>query len=799
MPQQKTKTDSNGGNKVGMAKMSEERLANLSESSQSLSEQKNKTAKTFTTAPDLVCLSHLRWNFVFQRPQHLLSRCAQGRRVFFIEEPILSANPVGRLDISSHESGVLVIVPHLNEALSIEEVAAAQKLLIDGLFAQYQIEQYICWYYTPMALAFTGHLQPLAIVYDCMDELSAFLGASPTLKNNEAELFCRADLVFTGGQSLYEAKRDRHPNVYAFPSSVDVPHFAQARNITQEPADQATIPHPRLGFYGVIDERMDLELLAGIAAARPDWHLVMIGPVVKIDSAVLPQGENIHYLGSKDYQELPNYLAGWDVALLPFARNESTRFISPTKTPEYLAAGKPVVSTSIRDVVRPYGQENLVEIADSVSDFVAAAEKVIQEDLTASGWRSRVDSFLEQISWDRSWAAMVQLIESSLATREPDKTQSPTIEPPSIVTREYLFDYLIVGAGFSGSVLAERLATQLGKKVLIVDKRSHIGGNAYDHYDNAGILVHKYGPHIFHTNSREVFEYLSQFTQWRSYQHRVLASVDGQLVPIPINLDTINKLYGLSLNSFQVEEFFASVAEPKEQILTSEDVVVSKVGRELYEKFFRNYTRKQWGLDPSELDRSVTARVPTRTNRDDRYFTDTYQAMPLHGYTRMFENMLSHPNIKIMLNTDYREIEKAIPCRETIYSGPVDEFFDFRYGKLPYRSLDFKHETLNIAVHQSAPVINYPNEQLYTRVTEFKYLTGQEHNKTSIVYEFPREEGDPYYPVPRSENAEIYKKYKALADATANVHFVGRLATYKYYNMDQVVAQALTVYKQVKK
>ncbi|MBW4665569.1 MAG: UDP-galactopyranose mutase [Chroococcus sp. CMT-3BRIN-NPC107] len=796
MPRQNTKMDNNGSN-IGTAKMREDSLATISESSQSLSEQKNQAAKTFTTAPDLVCLSHLRWNFVFQRPQHLLSRCVQGRRVFFIEEPILSNDPVGRLDISSHESGVLVIVPHLDEALSIEDITAAQKLLIDELFAQYQIEQYICWYYTPMALGFTEHLQPLAIVYDCMDELSAFLGASPTLKNNEAELFRRADLVFTGGQSLYEAKRDRHPNVYSFPSSVDVPHFAQARNITQEPADQAHIPHPRLGFYGVIDERMDLELLAGVAAARPDWHLVMIGPVVKIDSAMLPQGENIHYLGSKDYQELPNYLAGWDVAMLPFARNDSTRFISPTKTPEYLAAGKPVVSTSIRDVVRPYGQENLVQIADSVSEFVAAADKVMQEDLAASGWRSRVDTFLEQISWDRSWAAMMQLIESSLATREPDKTQSPTIEPPSIVTKEYLFDYLIVGAGFSGSVLAERLATQLGKKVLIVDKRSHIGGNAYDHYDNAGILVHKYGPHIFHTNSREVFEYLSQFTQWRSYEHRVLASVDGQLVPIPINLDTINKLYGLSLNSFQVEEFFASVAEPKEQILTSEDVVVSKVGKELYEKFFRNYTRKQWGLDPSELDRSVTARVPTRTNRDDRYFTDTYQAMPLYGYTRMFENMLSHPNIKIMLNTDYREIAKAIPCRETIYSGPVDEFFDFRYGKLPYRSLDFKHETLNTAVHQSAPVINYPNEQLYTRVTEFKYLTGQEHNKTSIVYEFPRAEGDPYYPVPRPENAEIYKKYKALADATANVHFVGRLATYKYYNMDQVVAQALTVYKQV--
>jgi len=359
-----------------------------------------------------------------------------------------------------------------------------------------------------------------------------------------------------------------------------------------------------------------------------------------------------------------------------------------------------------------------------------------------------------------------------------------------------MFDYLIVGAGFAGSVLAERLASK-GKKVLICDKRPHIGGNAYDHYNDSGVLVHKYGPHIFHTNSREVFEYLSRFTGWRSYQHRVLASVDGMLVPIPINLDTINKLYGLNLTSFQVEEFFASVAEPREQVRTSEDVVISKVGRELYEKFFRNYTRKQWGLDPSELDASVTARVPTRTNRDDRYFTDTYQAMPLHGYTRMFENMLDHSNIKIMLNCDYRDVERLIPYREMVYTGPVDAFFDYRYGKLPYRSLEFKHETHNQEVFQSAPVVNYPNEQLYTRITEFKYLTGQDHKQTSIVYEFPRAEGDPYYPVPRRENAEIYAKYRTLADSTPSVYFVGRLATYKYYNMDQIVAQALSVFKKI--
>lgn len=360
-----------------------------------------------------------------------------------------------------------------------------------------------------------------------------------------------------------------------------------------------------------------------------------------------------------------------------------------------------------------------------------------------------------------------------------------------------MFDYLIVGAGFAGSVIAERLATQAGKKVLIIDTRNHIGGNAYDRYDDHGILVHKYGPHIFHTNSREVFEYLSHFTEWRPYEHRVLASVDGQNLPIPINLDTVNRLYGLNLTSFEVADFFAKVAEPKEYIRTSEDVVVSKIGRELYEKFFRNYSRKQWGIDPSELDKSVIARVPTRTNRDDRYFTDSYQAMPLHGYTRMFEKMLSHPNIKVMLNTDYREIENIIPYSQMIYTGPVDSYFNYCYGKLPYRSLEFKHVTINTPVFQPAPVVNFPNEHLYTRCTEFKYLTGQEHLKTSIVYEYPRAEGDPYYPVPRPENAEIYKKYKALADSTPGVQFVGRLATYKYYNMDQVVAQALTTYNQI--
>jgi UDP-galactopyranose mutase len=357
-----------------------------------------------------------------------------------------------------------------------------------------------------------------------------------------------------------------------------------------------------------------------------------------------------------------------------------------------------------------------------------------------------------------------------------------------------MFDYLIVGAGFAGATLAERLASQCNKKILLVERRPHIGGNAYDYYNEAGLLIHKYGPHIFHTNAMRVFDYLSQFTEWRPYEHRVRASVDGQMVPIPINLDTINLLYGLSLSAFEVEDFFQKVAEPRQEIRTSEDVVVSQVGQELYRKFFRGYTRKQWGLDPSELDSSVISRVPIRTNRDDRYFTDTYQAMPLHGYTRMFERMLDRPNIKLMLNTDYREIQWFIPYRQMIYTGRIDDFFDRCHGTLPYRSLHFRHETIDAECYQETPVINYPNEHAYTRITEFKYLTGQKHSKSAIVYEYPRIEGEPYYPIPSSENALLYGKYQALAESTPGVYFVGRLATYKYYNMDQVTAQALALF-----
>ena len=363
-----------------------------------------------TNGIDLICFSHLRWDFVYQRPQHLLSRCARDRRVFFIEEPIFG-NSSMRLDVRETDTGVFVVVPHLPEGLRSEvAITAVMKEMISRLFLDQAIDDYVFWYYTPMALRFTSHFKPIASIYDCMDELSAFKGAHSELPLLERELFQNVDLVFTGGQTLYEAKRNQHRAVYAFPSSIDAAHFKKARTSRVDPADQSDIPHPRLGFFGVIDERFDRDLLDQIAQQRPDWQFVMIGPIVKIDPESLPRHANVHYLGSKKYDELPAYLAGWDIALLLFARNESTQFISPTKTPEYLAAGKPVISTSIRDVVRPYGELNLVQIADNAGDFVRAAEKILAKPHDDE-WLARVDAFIANLSWDKTWSQMSNLID----------------------------------------------------------------------------------------------------------------------------------------------------------------------------------------------------------------------------------------------------------------------------------------------------------------------------------------------------------------------------------------------------
>jgi UDP-galactopyranose mutase len=371
---------------------------------------------------DLVCLSHLRWNFVFQRPQHLMTRAARDRRVFFIEEPVFDAS-AGRqsVEIYSPVANVHVVVPHLAHPAATVIDGERQRMVVDELLRAFDVSDYVLWYWTPMSLGCTRHLRPRAIVFDCMDELSGFAGAPPALRQMERELIARADVMFTGGVSLYEAKRTLHPNVFPFPSSVDAPHFARARGIERDPVDQAAIPHPRIGFFGVIDERMDLGLLAGVADRRPDWHLVLLGPTCKIDPAALPARANIHYLGMKPYEQLPDYLAGWDAAMLPFARNDATRFISPTKTPEYLAAGCPVVSTSIRDVVRPYAELGLAHIADDPDAFVRATAAAMRED--AAVRQQKVEAVLAGNSWDSTWARMNTVI---CAACEPAATARET-------------------------------------------------------------------------------------------------------------------------------------------------------------------------------------------------------------------------------------------------------------------------------------------------------------------------------------------------------------------------------------
>jgi len=734
--------------------------------------------------PVLLCFCHLRWNFVYQRPQHIISRLAESMQVLLWEEPWFDATKCWA-QRSFSANGVEVITPHLIEVMDAVAVDAALKVLLDEQLARFT-EPLVRWYYTPMMLPFSRHLSAECTVYDCMDELAGFDFAPPELPELERELLRTADVVFTGGVSLYEHKRSVHPSVHPFPSSVDVAHFGRARERCEEPIDQAGLGANRLGFFGVIDERIDLDLIAAVADQRPDWTVVMVGPVVKIEPEKLPQRPNISYLGPKTYDELPLYASGWDVALMPFAINAATRFISPTKTPEYLAAGLPVVSTPITDVVRQYGTLQGVEIATTADQFVASCAKLLELGRSQTApWMVEADRLLSTLSWDKVVADMAGHIESHRAAKR-EKAAGAGVD----------FDYLVVGAGFAGSVMAERLASD-GSKVLVIDRRPHIAGNAFDHVDESGVLIHKYGPHIFHTNSQEIVDYLSRFTKWRPYEHRVLADVDGLQVPMPINRTTLNLLYELDLKTdAEAERYLAALAEPVADVRTSEDVVVSKVGRKLYETFFRCYTRKQWGMDPSELDKSVTSRVPTRTSTDDRYFTDTFQAMPAAGYTAMFERMLDHPGITVRLGVDYREVVDEVSFGHLVFTGPIDEYFDHRFGKLPYRSLEFRHVSLDQERFQSVATVNYPAEHVpFTRITEYKHLTGQKAPTTSITYEYPRAEGDPYYPVPRPENEALFKRYEALADAEPGVTFVGRLATYRYYNMDQVVGQALAAYR----
>jgi UDP-galactopyranose mutase len=744
----------------------------------------------------IVCLSHLRWDFVFQRPQQLMTRFRVDRPVYYVEEP-LPAPEGAEASMSLRacpDSSVMIGTPLIPAGLTGDPLTAVLKALLDDMLAAEDVRDPVLWYYTPMMLPMSRHISASAVVYDCMDELANFRFAPPGLRPLEQELIAHSDLMFTGGYSLFEAKQRLHPDIHPFPSSVDRSHFEQARVI---PA--GTGERPKLGFYGVVDERMDLDLIAAVADARPDWTLVMVGPVVKISEDDLPRRPNIEYAGARDYDVLPAALATWDVALMPFAINESTRFISPTKTPEYLAGGRPVVSTPIRDVERHYGDLSSVWIAGTPEAFIDACDAALAMARdTSSEWLAEIDTALAELSWDQTLLRMSAQLDRMLARRIPAHAPSRSPVRPASPSKPR-YDVLVVGAGFAGAVMAERLAADGNKRVLVIDRRAHIAGNAWDHLDAAGVMIHEYGPHIFHTNSVDVFAYLSRFTRWRPYEHRVLAQVGDALVPMPINRTTLNALYGINLKTDdEAAAFLASRAEPVEVVRTSEDVVVSAIGRELYETFFRGYTRKQWGLDPSELDKSVTSRVPTRTDTDDRYFTDAFQAMPLEGYTKMFERMLDHPNIEVRTGVEFRHVMAEVAYDHLVFTGPIDEYFGFRHGRLPYRSLKFRHETLDQPNAQPVATINFPDEATpYTRVTEYKHLTGQMHGSTSLTWEYPAAKGDPYYPIPRPENQALFKRYEALAAAEANVSFVGRLATYRYYNMDQVVGQALATYRKM--
>ena len=729
----------------------------------------------------IYCFSHLRWGGVFQRPQHLMSRFARTRPVFFIEEPVHGETQHLHMQPCPN-TGVVVCTPHLPHGAGDTALSA----MLDELLRANGPG--VAWYYTPAMRAWSSHVEWRALAYDIMDELSAFRFARTDLPELERRLIAESDVVFTGGRSLYEAKKHLHANIHCFPSGVDRAHFAKALAGLPDPADQAPVARPRLGYFGVIDERLDLDLIRAVAEARPDWQLVMVGPVVKVSEEELPRAANIHWMGGRDYKDLPAFLANWDVALMPFALNEATRFISPTKAPEYLAGGKPVVSTPVADVVSRYEGLEAVQVAGSAESFVAACERALRWSILPD--QAKVDTLLEAMSWDGIHAAMAALVHRAAARKG-------VAAPALRVVPSRQADYLVVGAVFAGSVMAERIAAA-GHRVLVVDRRQHIAGNAYDHEDAAGVLIHRFGPHIFHTNSDEVLAYLSRFTQWRPYEHRVLAEVEGQLLPMPINRTTLEKLFDVSLpDEAAAQSFLSSLAEPAGEIRTAKDFVISAVGKRLYELFFEGYTRKQWGLDPSQLDKSVTARVPTRTSTDDRYFTDKHQCMPLHGFTRMFENMLDHRNITAMVGVDFAEVPRS-EFGHVIYTGPVDAYFGHRYGALPYRSLRFEHETVNQEWVQPVATVNQPSAEVpFTRTTEFKHLTGQVHAKTSLCREYPTAEGEPYYPIPNPENAALFKRYEALADAEKGVTFLGRLGTYRYMNMDQVVGQALATAKRL--
>jgi UDP-galactopyranose mutase len=746
-------------------------------------------------ARTILCFSNLRWDGVLQRPQHLMTRLATSSRVIFWEAPRhIGPGVIATLEVRRcPDSGVTVMTPLLSSELRADVVRETLKRLLDAEVACLRgpVQR---WYYTPMMLPFSEHVAAECVVYDYMDRSVDFWHAPAELQALEQRLLDEADLVFTGGNSQDAARLAHHANLHHVPSGVDVAHFARARDEGEIPPDQADIPGPRFGFFGVIDERMDLDLIAALADARPDHALVMVGPIARIDPETLPRRANLHYLGRRGYAELPDYLRGWDVALVPFSMNAATRFISPSKIPGYLAAGRPVVTTPIAEVARTYGGLAGVWVADSTAAFIAACDGALAQSRDPARWQAQADRLLAEASWDRIFAQVQAVVAQAIDDRRQVRSASAAAPRSALPAR---YDVMVVGAGFAGAVMAERLARGSGKRVLVVDRRSHVGGNAFDRLDANGIRIHHYGPHVFHTNSREVVDYLSRFTKWRPFEHRVLADVEGKRVPMPVNRTTLNRLYDLDMQTDREASNF----------LAARAAQASADGPALHEQLVRDLRRKQWGVDPSELDPleldpaelHKAARAPIRTSTDDRYFTDSFQAMPSDGYTRMFERMLDHPNIDVLLDTDFEEARHAHPHAHLVFTGTIDGYFGHCYGVLPYRSAEIRHETIDREWFQEAPVVEYPGETVpYTRITEYKFLTGQVGPRTCISYELPKAQGEPYYPIPRAENRALFQRYEALAQASPDVTFVGRLASYRDYQMDQVVAQALASYRRMR-
>lgn len=738
----------------------------------------------------VICFSSARWDLAFQRTQHLMARFAKTRRVIYWQAASvggLAEHPYLDLQPCRH-TGVTVAAPHLPLGLAPDAAEAALRQLLEDLFAAEAIAKPLLWYCDPDMLSFAPRQEAAAIVYDCA-----------RLADGQAALLELADLVFTAGYGLYEVLRRAHDNVHPFPSGVEVASLAQARNLDHDPGphDQAALARPRLGFHGVVDERVDLDLLARLAAARPDWSFVMIGPVIRISPADLPSCPNIRWLGGKAYGDLPRYMAGWDIAIAPLVMDDEARLFCPEETAQYLAAGLPVVTTPIPETLLHYGALDAVQTAHTWGAFLGACEGGLKLAARGTAWRQDADKVLAGMDWDEVFARMSALVDLALMARRA--AISPLSAPAIRAAPAKPYDYLVVGAGFAGAVMAERLAAGSNKRVLIIDKRPHLGGNAHDYEDAAGIRVNAYGPHVFHTRSQEVFTYLSRFTRWRPYEHRVMSCVRGILVPQPVNRATLNTLYGLNLHTdIEAEAWLKGRAAPIDKARTARDLGVALMGGDLYDSLFAGFIRKQRGLDPSELDKAAAPQTAPRTSADDRAHLDSFQAMPAEGYARLFETLLDHRNIDILLGADFEEVRREAVYDRLVFTGRIDAFFDYRLGELPYRSIAFRHETLDQPWFQPVATVDHPDAGTpYTRVTEFKHITGQSNARTSLVYEYPSETGEPFHAAPRPEDQAAFRRYDALARQTPEVQFVGRLAAYRDMTMDQTVGQALACYRRI--